>query len=871
MEKFIDAADEFIRFEARLKEEDFSVYTLEALDFEKSELNKLWEKFKIIYETYVEGTVEKKEVISVQTKYSQIHKTHVRCINILARAKRRLPKEESSSKSMAQKHVSSMPVQACDVEVFDGDYASWPTFRDLFTTIYINNDRLGPVEKLCYLFQKTSGDAREVNRNITVTSDNFNIAWENLKATYENKRILFNNQMNLLYNLAPCQDECASEIKRLQREINNCISTLRLPEQTLNLWEQSVKNKAEIPKWKEINDFLTDRFRALESVFNIRASGSQPSFQIINQNKTKHLKAHHTKVHTSQCKLCKGIHDISSCSKFLNMDYKNCVATLRKFRFCFNCLKLGHMFGDCPSNNGCSKCKRKHHNLLHRDFEKKEVQRNQSSNQVQVNNQPVPSQSSQVPPTSNVVQNHHHSVSKKVLLATAWVNIVHYGSSYKVRALIDPCSDESFISEKIQKLLKLPTVPVSVEVVGLGGEIISRSDKMANFSLVSLVNSDLSLNVTALVVPQVTGNVPTHSYNPDVNIVIPKLEYADPGFYKSGTVDMLLGGDVYPNILRGGVKHGIFDSLVAQETMFGWIVTGPTNPRRSVRLNYFTKTSIDDQLTKFWELEEISRKPVFSEGDKLCEEIFRSTTKRNADGRQIAVSQFLRNENSLLRRLENKTLYDEVLNEYLTLAHMEKIETPVAGPSYYLPHHGVFKSESTTTKLRVVFNASSITSSDISKMYRQILINPEQTRFQQIVYRGSPNEEIKDYRLKTVTFGVNCAPYLALRTLLKLADDEEHRYPVGATILRDSMYVDDALVGAHCLPDVIEARNQLIAILDSAGFQLRKWTSNMKEILVGLPTEDLLNEDFLSLENKSTAKTLGVHWNASADYFYFTT
>jgi len=50
----------------------------------------------------------------------------------------------------------------CDAEFFTGDYLRWPTFRDLFTTIYINNPRLTPVEKLFHLNAKTRGDAHHI-------------------------------------------------------------------------------------------------------------------------------------------------------------------------------------------------------------------------------------------------------------------------------------------------------------------------------------------------------------------------------------------------------------------------------------------------------------------------------------------------------------------------------------------------------------------------------------------------------------------------------------------------------------------------------------------------------------------------------------
>ncbi|XP_075156709.1 uncharacterized protein LOC142229987 [Haematobia irritans] len=211
---------------------------------------------------------------------------------------------------------------------------------------------------------------------------------------------------------------------------------------------------------------------------------------------------------------------------------------------------------------------------------------------------------------------------------------------------------------------------------------------------------------------------------------------------------------------------------------------------------------------------------------------------------------------------------------------------------YYLPYHAVFKPDSATTKLRVVFNASSPTSNggslnnvlytgpvlqanlivlilrwrlfrfvfnaDIEKMYRQILIHPDQASHQRIVFRLAPDDVIRDFELNTVTFGVNCAPYLAIRTLLKLADDVKGEFPIAAKIIRSQMYVDDILAGAHSLDDAMKSRDELIEVLGSAGFNLRKLTSNVQGLLLDLPPEYLLDNDFLNISNESTAKTLGL-------------
>lgn len=83
------------------------------------------------------------------------------------------------------------------------------------------------------------------------------------------------------------------------------------------------------------------------------------------------------------------------------------------------------------------------------------------------------------------------------------------------------------------------------------------------------------------------------------------------------------------------------------------------------------------------------------------------------------------------------------------------------------------------------------------------------------------------------------------------------------------MYVDDVLAGGHSIGSAIKPKNVVILALITAGFPLRKWTSNHVQILEGIPKSDLLNKDFLDFENTSLVKALGIRWNAHSDTFNF--
>jgi len=128
-----------------------------------------------------------------------------------------------------QTYISSgCRLPPCDTEVFTGNYLRWPTFRDLFTAIYINNPRLTPVKSLFYLNAKTSGDAHTIVSSSPLTKDGFRSAWANLTERFENKRLLVNSQLKILFNVQSVNKESLSAIRELQRTIPGCLMALEM-------------------------------------------------------------------------------------------------------------------------------------------------------------------------------------------------------------------------------------------------------------------------------------------------------------------------------------------------------------------------------------------------------------------------------------------------------------------------------------------------------------------------------------------------------------------------------------------------------------------------------------------------------------------
>lgn len=517
-----------------------------------------------------------------------------------------------------------------------------------------------------------------------------------------------------------------------------------------------------------------------------------------------------------------------------------------------------------------------------------------------------------------------------VLLSTALVDILDARGNFQtIRALLDSASQASFITERCCNRLGLTRSRLALSILGLGG-MSSKTSGSITSTLRPTGKLSPNLTVDAIILPKICGTMPS-KYIPNDNFEnISNIKLADPKFNIPSDVDLLLGADIFPLILASGhIAAGNENQPTAINTIFGWILMGKVSSFPGKCLSSFHSSvefSLDETIKRFWEIEEVPRANIASPEDRLCEHSFIENYSRDRSGRYtvalpfkgleptffdsrtVAQRRFHSLEKRLLQNSSLYELYSEFMTDYLKSGHMEEISSSIATNSsekiYYIPHHSVIKPDSITTKLRVVFDASCkcsngislndtllkgpklqkdiitillnfrlhnyVFTADIKQMYRQILIQPNHRDYQRILWRFSPNDPIKDFRLKTVTYGISSAPFLALRTLHQLAQDEKQHFDRATEILLSDVYVDDLVTGCSSLEEALTLQNDLISLLAKGGFALRKWTSNHPLLLKDIPNEHRYQQA-LSFEDEENVgiKILGLKWLPSNDSFSY--
>lgn len=519
-----------------------------------------------------------------------------------------------------------------------------------------------------------------------------------------------------------------------------------------------------------------------------------------------------------------------------------------------------------------------------------------------------------------------------VLLATAIVLIRSARDNvfYPFRCLLDIASESNYISEEIVQFLGLKKTPIIADMTGLGGVKTGTAREVVDFEVGSKINPSFKLRVQAPVVSKVSNLLPSQHIHRGEWEHVKGLQPADPDFLQQNKVDVLLGSPVYGYLLLPGLIKTTPEEPVAQNTEFGWILSGPTRatiPRREIS-SFHTRVELDDQLRRFFEQEELPEVRSWTQEEKNCEEFFKKTMRRDSEGRVIvalpfkddkvltgtskgqAISRLMKLESRLQTNQELKTEYAKILDEYEALNHttllgnLADLDSDRAQESnFYIPHHAVFKPESTTTKTRIVFDASAKTTSgvslnetlmvgptlqddltsillrwrtykyvfsaDIEKMYRQVVICEKDRKFLRFLYRKHPDQPIQVYQHDRLPFGISAATYLAVRALHEVALEGKEEFPRAAEVALRDFYMDDGMSGEDSVDATIALCKDLRELLGRGKLPLRKFISNSTEVLESIPRIDRELELPLEIHTEDMIKTLGIRYHPSTDTFQF--
>lgn len=834
-----------------------------------------------------------------------------------------------------------IPLEKLAIPKFKGDPKEYTSFRNMFDIYIHDNPHIKPVLKFGYLKGYLEGEPLRLVGNLMLTDSNYELALSQLKARYSNRRIITESHLDELFNASEAFLGNGISIRNLLNVVTETIGALenltyavdqwdpillhvlqkKLDQQLRAQWELSV-DTTEDPSVKEFIVFLTkfcksamtgptnsvcekssnrSKFTKSTTLFSSQ-SGSYGSPEKTSQPDPREKRSFSCQV----CKLQPG-HLLVHCSQFKKNSPKERHQIIKDLNRCFLCFSE-HLASQCKSTKSCVQCGKRHHSLLH------------LSDTDRQTDEPEVTTSAHVTVAAAAKVKHYHT---SILLSTALVKVQNEnGEVITVRALLDSASQSSFITENCVYRLGLSREKTKVTVQALSGTPVPVVRGSTTITIRPVHHDSPKLAVNVLILPRITGPIPTNRIQVSPWPHIEGLKLADPEYYEPLPVDLLLGADVFPYVVSGEKKEGSITQPIALSTVFGWVLMGTTSntPAKMSVTMCATTESVDRTLQRFLEIEDVPTVVKSSPDEEDCERIYTNTTSRLPCGRykvhlpfkpnppvlgesrDQAAQRLFQLEKRLEKSPELRNEYNEAMRDYLRAGHMSKVNPTLTDSqtSYYIPHQAVIRPESSTTKMRIVFDASAKTSSgrslndnlhcgpklqqdlpsivlrfrlhaivfttDVKQMFRQIVVTEPHRPYQRLLYRFNLNEPIQEYEMNIVTFGQKSSPFLAIRTLHQLAQDEAATDQAIKTIIQRDLYVDDVTTGTNTEEEACVLQQKLITIFAKGQFELRKWASNSAKFLEKIPEEHQQTRSKSFNEHGSDyTKVLGLNWEPAAD------
>ena len=850
---------------------------------------------------------------------------------------------------------------------FSGDLTKWTSFWQSFQVSVDRNPDLSDVEKFNYLSSLLEGVAGEAIAGLSLTEENYAAAVTTLKKRFGSTQQIVSKHMEALLQIEPVTN--SQNVKALRRLFDTIsshmrsLASLKIEEDSYgNLLCPVLVNKIpadmqllisrKIPEaeWK-----LQSLMTAIEEEITARERLGQLKVPRRGNDGRQGSNAHvliNNNPHTGDvaCCYCDQSHSPTECTKVTQVEARR--QLLLKTGRCFSCLRRGHLSKKCKSSSRCQECQGRHHSSICSKIRSPPDPKKQDSslNPDAPGFEPVKS-------TTLLVNG-----CKPVLLQTASATVFNphdLGTSTKLRFVLDNGSQRSYLTRHAKDTLHLRTIKQQELAIAAFGSRRAEPRLCDQVQVQVQTKSGEHIDVNLFVVPRICEPLAEQPLEKCLEVYphLCGLDLADNPMVENHGIDMLIGSDFYWRFVTGEILRGK-EGPVGINTSLGWVLTGPTDfvSSQESTVNLITTHTLrvdseisnkmlDTTLKKFWELESLgitseeTEHPVmdqFTNAVKMRDNRYEVSLPWREFHDPLPTNYELsrRRLTGLLRRLKQTPEilqeYDSIIRSQLRDGIIEKVDgKQVDGTVHYLPHHAVIRKDKDTTKVRVVYDASSKSSgtslndclhvgpkfdqrinelllrfraypvplvADIEKAFLMVSVNPNDRDALRFLWTDRPFDgDINPITLRftRVVFGVSSSPFLLNATLQHHLRSYSLSNPTLVESLSRSMYVDDIVTGADTDAEAFQLYVDAKEILRQGSFNLRKFVSSscnlqeqidIRERSLTHPnpepsppstvqaTEESFAETTIPTDTESRPgehKVLGVRWDVKSDQLVF--
>ncbi|CAI6355602.1 unnamed protein product [Macrosiphum euphorbiae] len=170
--------------------------------------------------------------------------------------------------------------------------------------------------------------------------------------------------------------------------------------------------------------------------------------------------------------------------------------------------------------------------------------------------------------------NNNPSALKQIMLATAVLNLTNStGQQTPCRAILDSGSQVCLITKECASRLHISGVQSTISLAGIGS-VTAKTGTTISTTMCSRLR-DYEAYINFHVIDSITTKLPIHRVNINQLNIPDTITYclADPGFHEPGNIDVLLGAELFYEILIGEGKK-TQEGTVLHNTCLGWVLTG---------------------------------------------------------------------------------------------------------------------------------------------------------------------------------------------------------------------------------------------------------------------------------------------------------